>query len=95
MTESSRPDDTGHTVLAATPARQGRYGRHMFWVLVLGTALAAIGLVLAWTWRAPSLARDDAKIASGHAQSSAAFSAPAPGLATVQQGADRSASKAP
>jgi hypothetical protein len=92
MTESSRPDDEGHPVLAATSARQGRYGRHMFWVLVIGTALAAIGLFLAWTWKAPSLARDDAKIAGAHTRSSAAFSAPAPAPATVQQGTDRSAS---
>ncbi len=95
MAESSRPDDGGHPVLAATPARQGRLGRHMFWVLVIGTALAAIGLFLAWTWKAPSLTRDDAKIANAHAQSAAAFSAPEPAPATVQQGADRSASKAP
>jgi hypothetical protein len=95
MAEASRPDDTGHPVLAATPARQGRYGRHMFWVLVFGTALAAIGLFLAWTWKAPSLARDDAKIANTHAQSATAFSAPDPAPATVQRGTDRSASPPP
>lgn len=92
MAESSRPDDTGHPVLAATSARQGRYGRHMFWVLVAGTLLAAIGLFLAWTWKAPSLARDDAKLANTHAQAAPAFSAPDPAAATVQQGADHSAS---
>ena len=95
MGDSSRPDDTGHPVLAATPARQGRYGRHMFWVLVAGTALAAIGLFLAWTWKAPSLARDDAKIANTDARSAAAFSAPEPAPATVRQGTDRSASPPP
>jgi hypothetical protein len=95
MADSSRPDDTTHPVLAATPARQGRYGRHMFWVLVIGTLLAAIGLFLAWTWKAPSLARDDAKIAHSHAQSAPTFSAPAPAPATVQRGTDRSASPPP
>ena len=89
MADSSRPDETGHPVLAATPARQGRYGRHMFWVLVIGTLLAAIGLLLAWIWKAPSLARDDAKIANTHAQSAPAFNAPAPAPATLQQGSDR------
>jgi hypothetical protein len=82
-------------VLAATPARQGRIGRHMFWVLVIGTALAAIGLFLAWTWKAPSLTRDDAEIAIAHALSATAFSAPEPAPATAQQGTDRPASKVP
>jgi hypothetical protein len=81
MADTSRPDEKGRPVLAATPARQGRYGRHMFWVLVIGTLLAAIGLALAWTWKAPSLARDDAKIAAGRAQSAPAFNAPAPATA--------------
>ena len=31
-------------VLNATRARQGRWGRHVFWVLVFGTLLAALGL---------------------------------------------------
>ena len=85
MAETSRPDDTTGPVLAATPARQGRYGRHMFWVLVIGTALAAIGLFLAWTWRAPSLARDDAKLSATHAQSGSAFTAPEPAPVTAQK----------
>jgi hypothetical protein len=85
MAESARPTDPHGPVLSATPARQGRYGRHMFWVLVIGTLLAAIGLVLAWTWHAPSLARDDAKLANTHAQAAPAFSAPDPAPATVQR----------
>ena len=35
MTYPSR--ETGHPVLNATRARQGRWGRHVFWVLVFGT----------------------------------------------------------
>ena len=50
MTYSSRP------VLNATRARSGRYGRHMLWVLLFGTLLAAAGLFAAWTWKAPDLA---------------------------------------
>ena len=58
MADTSRPDVSGeHPVVAATPARQGRYGRRVFWVLVISTALAAIGLLLAWSWKAPSLSR--------------------------------------
>jgi hypothetical protein len=95
MADSSRPDDTGHPVVAATRARQGRYGKPVFWVLVASTLLAAIGLLLAWTWKAPSLARDDAKIAAGHARSAPAFNAPAPAPATLQQGSDRPAAPPP
>lgn len=39
-------------VLSATRARQGRWGRHVFWVLVFGTLLAALGMFAAWSWRA-------------------------------------------
>lgn len=46
----------GRMVLNATRARQGRYGRHVLWVLLVSTALAALALFAAWTWRAPDLA---------------------------------------
>ena len=46
-----------HIVLSSTRARQGRYGRHILWVLLVSTALAALALFAAWTWRAPDLAR--------------------------------------
>ena len=38
-------------VMNATRARQGRWGRHVFWVLVFGTMLAALGMFAAWTWK--------------------------------------------
>ena len=38
--------------LNATRARQGRMGVHMFWVLAVSTALAALALFGAWSWRA-------------------------------------------
>jgi hypothetical protein len=47
-----RPD---HVVLNAARARQGRHGRHVLWVLLASTALAALVLFGAWTWRAPAL----------------------------------------
>lgn len=40
----------------ATRARQGRWGKHIFWVLVVSTILAAIALFGAWSFRANDLA---------------------------------------
>lgn len=42
--------------LNATRARQGRFGVHMFWVLAVSTALAALALFGAWSWRMDDLA---------------------------------------
>lgn len=69
--------DTDHTVLKATPARQGRWGRPVFWVLVFGTLLAAMGLFAAWTWRAPDLAATEPTLSERQA-SAATIDAPAP-----------------
>ncbi|CAN7568866.1 hypothetical protein LJR164_004054 [Phenylobacterium sp. LjRoot164] len=43
---------TSRPGLNATRARQGRMGVHMFWVLAVSTALAALALFGAWSWRA-------------------------------------------
>jgi hypothetical protein len=45
-----------HPVLNATRARQGRWGRHVFWVLVISTVLAAAALFGAWGLRSNDLA---------------------------------------
>lgn len=37
-----------HPVVAATRARQGRWGKHVLWVLIISTALAAIVLMATW-----------------------------------------------
>lgn len=67
----------GHTVLNATRARQGRFGRHVFWVLLVSTTLAALALFAAWTWRAPDLA--DANSDNGGMKPAArVFNAPEP-----------------
>ena len=83
MTYSSRPT-TEHPVVNATRARQGRWGRHMVWVLVAGTLLAVIGLFAAWTWKSSDL------IAAQHAgkttpATARAFDAPAPADVTEQK----------
>lgn len=40
----------------ATRARQGRWGRHIFWVLVISTVLAAVALFGAWGMRSGDIA---------------------------------------
>ena len=52
------PADLEHhgPVLNATRARQGRYGKHVFWVLIVSTVLAAVALFGAWSMRSGDLA---------------------------------------
>lgn len=76
MADSSNAE--GKTDLAATPARQGRYGRPVFWVLVASTLLAAIGLFAAWGMKAPALNRADQKVTETRAAHAADFNTPAP-----------------
>jgi len=42
--------------LNATRVRQGRWGQHIFWILIVSTVLAAIALFGAWGFRADDLA---------------------------------------
>jgi hypothetical protein len=42
--------------LNATRVRQGRWGLHIFWILVISTVLAAVALFGAWGFRANDLA---------------------------------------
>jgi hypothetical protein len=50
------PDDTAPRV-SATRARQGRWGKHIFWILIVSTVLASLALFGAWSYRADDLAR--------------------------------------
>ena len=43
-------------VLNATPARQGMRGRHVLWVLIISSLLAALALFGSWAMRSPDLA---------------------------------------
>lgn len=63
--------------VGATRARQGRFGRHVFWVLLFGTLLAALGLFAAWTWRSGDLASTEPNNARQKADA-ALFDAPEP-----------------
>ncbi|HZZ69162.1 MAG TPA: hypothetical protein VFE18_13400 [Phenylobacterium sp.] len=73
MADTSQSDQAAQPVLKATPARQGRYGRHVFWVLVVSTLLAAIGLFFAWTWKSPSLNAADSRVNATKAQAAQQF----------------------
>ncbi|MFI4965566.1 MAG: hypothetical protein ACHP9T_09385 [Caulobacterales bacterium] len=95
MAESSRPTEPGHPVLAATPARQGRYGRPVFWVLVISTLLAAIGLFIAWTWRAPALSAPGGSQQATSKATASTFNAPEPAPITAPAGSDHTAPQAP
>ncbi len=44
-------DSTSKVRTTATRARQGRWGRHMIWVLLVSVVLAAGGMVAVWMWR--------------------------------------------
>jgi len=92
MADSSTPagEEQGHTVLNATRARQGRIGRHMVWVLIFSTLLAGIGLFVAWTWKAPSLASansDNGRPSAGGKP----FNAPEPAAIVPPPGTDHTA----
>ena len=45
-----------HPAVNATRARQGRWGKHVFWVLIISTVLAAAALFGAWGLRSGDLA---------------------------------------
>ena len=76
---TSSPPETGHTVLNATRARQGRWGQHIFWVLVFGSLLAALGLFAAWTMNADEATEPTRAERAATAQT---FDTPAPPPAT-------------
>lgn len=73
------PTDTQehHVDLSATPARQGRYGKHMFWVLVISTLLAAVALAASWAFRSDDLASTEPNNAT-QVQDAAVYDAPPP-----------------
>ena len=74
---SSRP------AVGVTRARQGRAGRSIFWVLLFGTLLAAVGMFAAWTWKSGDLA--SANSDNGRAKPAARmFNAPEPAPINTQ-----------
>ena len=69
--------ETSRPTVGPARARQGRLGRHVFWVLLFGTLLAALGLFAAWTWRSGDLASTEPNNAREIADAQA-FNAPEP-----------------
>lgn len=60
--QSRSTDDGAHApVLEATEARQGRIGKHMLVVLVVGLALAFAALLGTWAFRSGDLEAVDPK----------------------------------
>ncbi|WP_082532122.1 MULTISPECIES: hypothetical protein [unclassified Phenylobacterium] len=70
---------TSRPGLNATRARQGRFGVHMFWVLAVSTALAALALFGAWSWRAAEQPAPPSKAHTARTAQSFDLGAPAPG----------------
>ncbi len=47
---------SGGPRIPATRARQGRWGRHVLWVLIVSVLLSAAALVAVWLWLSGDLA---------------------------------------
>jgi len=74
---------TPRPVLGATRARQGRLGKHVVWVLVVGLALTILGFFAAYAWKSDDLASTEPN--NGRQQVDAqAFNAPEPAAINPQ-----------
>jgi len=91
MTDTSRPADPPGPVISPTQARQGRPGRPIFWVLVIGTLLAVVGLALTWAWKAPGLSAPGSQQKTASPAAASAFHAPEPAAVTPPPGTDHTA----
>ena len=79
--------------IGATRARQGRLGRNVLWVLIVGTLLVVLGFLATYTWKAG----DFASVQPGKAQrqeNAGHFNAPPP-KAAVRQNYETGAPYAP
>jgi len=96
MSDSSRPTatETPRRVEPATRARQGRYGRHMMWVLLGGIFLVVAAFAAIMAYRAGDFASVNANNGASPAlvrQQSQGFQAPQPAPVTPQPGTDHTA----
>jgi hypothetical protein len=97
MTDSSRPTDTPRRVVRETPARQGRYGRHMMWVLLGGLFLVIAAFAALYAYRASDFNSANANNgpANIHSPSGAnpaqVFKAPEPAPLNPPPGTDHTA----
>jgi len=74
---------TGGQTVRATRARQGRTGRNILWVLVIGVALTVLGFAATWAWKAGDFASDQNNVAAQTA-ASPPFTSPRPDAASRQ-----------
>jgi len=49
-------DPTGVVRVSATRVRQGRWGRHVLWVLIASVLASALAVTAIWLWLAGDLA---------------------------------------
>lgn len=71
------------TTVDVTRARQGRTGRSIFWVLVIGVALTVLGFAATWAWKASDLSSVQHR-AGQQTTGSPQFTAPRPDAASRQ-----------
>ncbi len=69
-------------VLKTTRARQGSWGRHIFWVLIISTVLAALALFGSFAFNAPALQGEGGQ--SRNLTDAQQFDAPAPAIPNLQ-----------
>ena len=69
-------DEHPTQTLNVTRARQGLSGRHIFWILVVSTVLAAVGLFGAWGMRAKDIASVEHNAGVSNAQEAARYDTP-------------------
>ncbi len=75
-------------VVSATRARSGRWGKHVLWVLIVSTILAALVLMGAWGMRSGDLAAlEGNQRADTAAEAVRGDTAPSAVLQTGEQGA--------
>lgn len=95
MATSSNPADDHHTVVSATPARQGRLGRPVFWVLVISTLLVVIGFAAILAWQGSRLAAPGAQQTTTSAAVASTFRAPEPAPVVTSPATDHTAPQRP
>jgi hypothetical protein len=89
MSDTSRPSETPHRVLAETRARQGRPVRGMMWVLLLGTFLVIAGFAALYAYHAREFNNANSNNGPASVDAGEAFHAPAP--AVPQPGTEHTA----
>jgi hypothetical protein len=84
MVDSSRPTEPARPMVGETRARQGRYGRHMMWVLLGGLFLVIAAFAAIYAFKAGDFARANSNNGPGNvnavggAPPAPAFNAPEP-----------------